>query len=177
MESHKRLSRKTIYENPWINLYADRVLCPGGRIVEEYHVLEFEKQAVGAVVENEHGEILLARVHRYSTHRLEWETPGGVIDEGEDILQAASREVREETGYDTVDLRHVYSFHPFNGMADKVFHVVRCRAAGRIAEPDPNEVGEIRWFTWDAIREMIRCNELYDGFTLVALLMTMTKVV
>lgn len=44
----KQLSRTVIYENPWVNLYADKVRFPGGRIIEKHHVLDFETEAVAA---------------------------------------------------------------------------------------------------------------------------------
>ena len=46
----KRLSRTIIYENPWVNLYVDAVRFPDGRVIEQHHVLEFEKEAVAVVV-------------------------------------------------------------------------------------------------------------------------------
>ena len=42
MTKPKRLARTVIYENPWVNLYIDKVAFPGGRIVEEHHILEFD---------------------------------------------------------------------------------------------------------------------------------------
>lgn len=48
---------------------------------------------------NPNGEILLERQYRFGTDRIELEIPGGMIDEGEDPLLAAKRELEEETGY------------------------------------------------------------------------------
>ncbi len=45
----KRLARTVVYENPWVNLYVDKVQFPGGRIIEEHHLLDFEK-GVNALV-------------------------------------------------------------------------------------------------------------------------------
>lgn len=34
----KRLDRTIIYENPWVNLYVDKVLFPDGRLIEKHHL-------------------------------------------------------------------------------------------------------------------------------------------
>ena len=95
----KRLSRTVIYENPWVNLYVDKVRFPDGRIIEQHHLLDFEKEAVAALVENSEGQVLLVHVYRYTTDTIEWEIPAGSVEEGESILEAARREVWEESGY------------------------------------------------------------------------------
>lgn len=170
-----RLARRVLYENPWVNLYVDRVEFPGGRVIEEHHVLHFDRQAVTALVENDRGEILLSEIYRYVTDRVEWETPGGAVDVGEPILEAARREVVEETGYDSVGHREIYTFCPLEGISDMVFHVIRCRATERVGEPDPNEVRRVQWFTRDQIRAMIAANELHNGFAVVALLLWLAE--
>ncbi len=54
---------------------------PSGQIIADYHVLEFEKQAVGALIENENGKLLLIESYRYPTDSIEWEISGGSIDQ------------------------------------------------------------------------------------------------
>ena len=44
----QRLARTIIYENPWVNLYLDKVRFPDGRIIEKHHLLDFEKEAGGS---------------------------------------------------------------------------------------------------------------------------------
>ncbi|MFO7631924.1 MAG: NUDIX hydrolase, partial [Caldilinea sp.] len=125
-----RLARRTIYENPWVSLYVDRVRFPGGRVIEAHHVLHFDKEAVATIVENARGDVLLVEAYRYVVDAIQWEIPAGGIDPGESILDAAAREAREESGCETVDHRLVSSFEPINGIGDKVHHLVHCRAAG-----------------------------------------------
>ena len=58
-----------------------------------------------------------------------------------------------------------------NGSANKLFHVVRCKANERIQDFDRNEVSETRWFTRDEVKQMIKDKAVTDGFTLTALLL------
>jgi ADP-ribose pyrophosphatase len=167
----KRLARTVIYENPWVNLYVDRVEFPDGRIIKEHHLLDFEKEAVAALVEDAQGRILLVHVFRYTTDSIEWEIPAGIIEDGESIFEAAEREVWEESGYETINHEPVYTFYPMNGISNKVFHIVRCQATKKTGEFDRNEVKEFKWVTRQEIRELVEDRRIQDGFSLTALLL------
>ncbi len=170
----KRLARSVIYENPWVNVYVDRVEFPDGRIIEQHHLLDFEKEAVGVLVENEQGQILLVHAYRYTTDTIEWEVPAGGVDAGETVLECARREVWEESGYETSAHELIYTFYPMNGISNKVFHVTRCRATSKTGDFDRNEVKEFKWVSRHEIREMINEQQLADGFSLTALLLYLT---
>ena len=167
----KRLARSVIYEHPWVNLYVDRVQFPGGRIVEKHHVLEFDWPAVAALMENAQGQVLLVHVYRYTTDSIEWGVPAGRMEQDETVLQAAEREAREETGYETSGHELVYTYYPTNGISNKVFHIVRCRAGPKAGEFDRNEVQELRWASRAEISEMLRDGVVKDGLSLTALLL------
>jgi len=167
----RRLERSTRYHSNWITVYTDRVELPTGQIVEEYHVLKSSSEAAAGLLENDRVEVLMALVYRYPTDSLEWEIPGGRIDPGETPVQAAQREVREETGWESVDPRPMYIYHPTNGISDQRFHIVHCRATSRTGPIDPHEIHSIRWFSRQEIERMIDEGSLKDGFTLVALLL------
>lgn len=165
-----RLARRTIYENPWVSLYVDRVRFPGGRIVEAHHLLHFDKEAVAAIVEDEHGRVLLVEAYRYVVDAIQWELPAGGIDPGEAILAAAAREVVEESGYHTTGHRLVASFEPINGIGDKVHHLVHCRAVGEPGVFDESEVRAVCWLSRDEAAERVRAGAIRDGYTLTGLL-------
>ena len=63
----ERLSRIPVYESPWVNLYLDQVRFPNGRVIEKYHLLDFPRDAVTAIVENDLGKVVFARICRYTT--------------------------------------------------------------------------------------------------------------
>lgn len=167
----ERLSRNIIYQSPWVNLYLDKVKFPNGLVIEEFHLLDFPHAAVTAIVENNAGNIVLARIPRYASDTVEWELPAGGVEIGESEIDAAKREVLEETGYSSDNHRLMYSYFPMNGSANKLFHVVHCRALDHVQSFDENEVSEIRWFTKDEIKQMIKDKTIKDGFTLTALLL------
>jgi ADP-ribose pyrophosphatase len=170
-----RLFRTVIYQNPWVNLYVDKVQFPNGRLIEKHHLLDFDTHGVAVIVENEQADLLFVRVCRYTTGLTSWEIPAGGIEPGEEILDAARREVLEETGHQTNAHQLVYSYYPMDGIANKMFHIVRCRASHRLSEFDRQEIDAVRWFTRRAVREMIAQKSIHDGFSLTALLLALAE--
>lgn len=168
----KRLGRKTIYSSDRIRLHTDRVELPDGRIIEDMHLLDYPSEAVGAVVVDNKGKILLEYAYRYHTDIDGWEVPAGGIDKNETIIEAGKREVMEETGYETKDHELMYTYNPSNGSSNQVFHIIRCTITDDIQNSfDTGEVREVRWFTLDEVKSMIAKKEIADGYTLSALLL------
>ncbi len=167
----ERLSRSIIYESPWVNLYLDKVRFPNGLVIEDFHLLDFPRAAVTMIVENDLGNIIFARIARYATGTTEWELPAGGVEIGETEIEAARREVLEETGYMSDHHQLIYSYYPMNGNANKLFHVVYCKAIEHVQDFDKDEVSEVRWFTKDEVRRMVKDKVITDGFTLTALLL------
>lgn len=167
----ERLNRRTIHESRWVNLYLDTLRFPDGQVIDDYHVVTYDHQAVVAVVENEVGDLLFVQLYRYTFDTVHWELPAGGIDAGEDALAAARREVLEETGWESRDHALVYTYYPSNGSTNQVFHVVCCRAVALVGNFDPQEIDAVRWMTRAEVQQMIREQTIRDGLSLTALLL------
>lgn len=92
----RKLSTRLIYENPWIRLREDQVIAPSGA-PGIYGVVE-SRPAVGVVALTAKQEIYLVGQYRYPTECYSWEIPEGAAEAQESPLEAAKRELREETG-------------------------------------------------------------------------------
>ena len=145
------LSRKEIYQSPWVNLYVDKVQMPNGTILDQYHRFEFPYPAVMAIIRDSHQRYLMVKVSRYPTGRSEWEFPAGRLESGETVIQAAQREILEETGYQSVDHQFLYAYNPMSGITNQVFHIVRCRVVGENGSYDENEISAVGWFSENKI--------------------------
>jgi ADP-ribose pyrophosphatase len=168
------LSRNLIYKSRWVNLYVDRVQFPNGVIIDKHHLLDFERNAVMTVARDADGRYLMVKVCRYPTGRAEWEFSAGGMEEGEAIIQAAERELLEETGYHSSHHELIYTYNPFNGIANQIFHIIRCLVASEHREEfDTAEISEVRWFSEEEIWQMIRAHEIQDGYTLTSFLLNL----
>ena len=93
LASEKLLSRGT-----WMNLRQDRVQLPSGSIVPEWFVLEFPDW-INVIAVTRDGHIVMEDQYRHALGQTHFELPAGVIDPGETPLEAAKRELSEETGF------------------------------------------------------------------------------
>lgn len=92
------LSSHYIHKGPWATLRSDRCQMPGGHIVEDYYVLEYNNW-VCVVAITEENKVLMVNQYRHAAGIVSLEIPGGVIDGDELPVQAVRRELLEETGY------------------------------------------------------------------------------
>lgn len=173
--SPQALERNLIYRSQWVNLYVDRVRFPNGTVIKKHHLLDFDQNAVMALAQDEDGRYLMVKVCRYPTGRTEWEFLAGRIEEGEDVIHAASRELLEESGYQSAHHELIYTYYPFGGIANQVFYVVRCMVTERVGSHDPAEISGVGWFTEGEIWKMIQDHEMQDGFTLASFLLSRCK--
>ena len=165
-----RLTRQILYECPWLTLYKDRIQLPDGSILPNYHVVEF-LHAVGVLVENDQHQLLFEQVYRYPTGRLEWEIPAGAVDEAEDPLETARREVYEETGYETHSHRLIFTYFPNDGNSSQRFYLIHCQAGAQTGVVDRGEIKTYRWMDSAKIFRMIESGELMDGLSLTGFLL------
>ena len=124
--------------------------------------------SAGAVVLNEQGEVLLVKDDRKGS----WTFPGGIIEEGEGVLDGVKREVLEETGIkaEVGELFCVTSNtckHPgYNGVREvppKVMLDFVCRAIGGTPRPS-EENSKTAWFTLDEAQRLITAPALAARF-------------
>lgn len=120
---------------------------------------------------DENGRVLLLRQYRIPLQDKLWEAPAGRSDAGEEPLETARRELKEETGYTAARWTRLTEFHPAPGFATErlTAFLAEDLTAGEPA-PEPHEVLERRWFDWAEALEMARDGRLRDAKTLVALL-------
>ena len=93
-----KVSSKFLIENKIFKLREDRVISPKKESEHPVWVID-TPDWVNIIPITESNEVILINQHRFGTEKLCLEVPGGMVDEGEDPMDAAIRELSEETGY------------------------------------------------------------------------------
>ncbi len=114
----KFLSRRPIYENPWLRLDEDEVINPGGG-KNLYGAIRFKTQAIGIIPIDEAGNTWLVGQYRYVPDEYSWEIPMGGSPRDEEILQTAQRELKEETGLTAKRWTRLMRLHTSNSVTDE----------------------------------------------------------
>lgn len=94
----KTLSSEYLIRRPWLTARRDCVALPDGRENDEYYVLEYPEW-VNVIAETTDGHLILERQYRHALDVVSTEICAGVVEQGEDPLNAAKRELMEETGF------------------------------------------------------------------------------
>ena len=117
----KTLSSKQLIDRPWMRVRCDKVQLPDGRVHEEYYVLSYPSW-VNVIAETEEGDIILERQYRHGLDIVSTEICAGVMEEGETPLEAAQRELEEETGYTGGEWKEIMTVAPNPGVMDNLCH-------------------------------------------------------
>lgn len=94
----KTLSTEYLIRRPWLTARRDAVQLPNGTIRPEHYVLEYPAW-VNILAIDRQGNYILIEQYRHGLDDVFIELPAGVAEEGEEPLEAAKRELQEETGY------------------------------------------------------------------------------
>ncbi len=118
------------------------------------------------------GRILLVRQFRYGTEDFGWEVPGGVLDQGEDPVAGAERELEEETGYRAARCTLIGSSHPNPAIQKNRCHFFLAHDVELSGQQnwDEHEQLEIGIFDRNAVDEMIGNGAIHHALCLNALL-------
>src|ERR1700694_22507 len=110
------LSSREVYRGPVFWITTDQVLEPSGVRVRRDIVRHSGSVVILAVDESRsEPRVLLERQYRHAARQTLWELPAGRIDEGENELAAAKRELLEETGYTATRWRWILHFYASPG--------------------------------------------------------------
>lgn len=162
----KIVARKTVYQNPWIRVEEMGISRHGQPGI--YGVVH-SNDAVALVVRNKKNQLLMIEQYRFPVDSLCWEVPMGGIDDNESPLEAAKRELFEETGVKAENLEQIAVFHPLPGLVDNRAHLFS--AVVDDEEIDKNlkmsdEILSVRFVPEEEVRGMMKDGRVKDGMVL-----------
>ncbi len=166
------LSSREVYRGPVFWITSEQVLEPSGVRVRR-DIVRHSGSVVVLAVEESHSEprILLERQYRHAARQTLWELPAGRIDEGENELTAAKRELLEETGYTASQWRCVLRFYASPGFLAETMNVYLARGLrpGK-AQPEADEVIHLRKVPLSTAVRMVMKGTIRDAKTISGIL-------
>lgn len=115
--------------------------------------------------------ILLVRQYRHPVNAPLWEIPAGKLEQGEDPLTCAKRELLEETGYEAAAWEKLLSFYTSPGFCNEQITLYLASGLSKATEPTPGEIAAQGMFHPRQLKKMVKTGEICDGKTLLALLL------
>jgi ADP-ribose pyrophosphatase len=134
------LDREVVYSGPpWLEVSVEKVRTTEGRVVDRYFQVAASEYSV-VFAETAAGKVLTIEQYKHGARRVSITLPGGVLEPGEDPLDAARREVLEETGYSLGAIRHLGSYHLHGNFGCGRGHFYAATGAEKIQEADSGDL-------------------------------------
>ncbi len=166
------LSSIEVYRGPAFWVTTDQVLEPDG-VRGRRDIVRHTGSVVILAVDETHSEphVLLVRQYRHAAQQYLWELCAGRIDQGEKELVAAKRELLEETGYTAARWKRILTFYASPGFVAETMSIYLAKGLRPgTAQPEEDEVIEIRFFPLSAAVRMVMAGKILDGKTISGVL-------
>jgi len=168
----KTISEETAYENAWIRVEHHEVLNPAGNpgIYGKEH---FKNTAIAIIAVDSEGFTYLVGQFRYTLNTYSWEVPEGgcSIESGESILEAAKRELLEETGLVALKWTELGEVYLSNSVSDEMAVMYLAQNLSQHqACPEETEQLKIRKLPLKEAIEMAQNGEITDALSVLSLL-------
>ena len=167
----KTVSQEYVIRTPFITVRKDACVTDDQDVIDDYYVLEYPNW-VNIVAVTPQNEVVLVREYRYAIDDFTLAIPAGKVEKGEKEIDAAVRELKEETGFcakdDPVFLGSFYT-NAANA-TNKVFSYL-VKNIEKVSDPQKakGEKTEAVIMTWDEIRKAIDSGTINQVFSVLAL--------
>ena len=167
----QKLDSQEVYKGIIIRVEKDHVRLENG--VETYRESVRHRNAVAVVAIDDEKHLLMVEQYRYPIGRKLVELPAGLIDEGEEPLEAAKRELEEETGYGAEDWQLLTEFYPSGGVHDEKIYIYLARKITEVTKPhlDGDEILTSHKILFADLLKKVQNGEIQDGKTIIGVLM------
>lgn len=161
IEKWKILESRYLIRRPWLTARVDKVELPNGVVHPEYYVLEYPTW-VNIIAVTTDGRFVMVEQYRHGLGDVFTELVAGIAEKGEEPLQAARRELLEETGFGGGEwqLYTVLSANP--GSMNNLTYTFLATGVEKISAQHLDETEDIavRLLTTDEVKAMLLSDEM-----------------
>ena len=166
----KQIERTEIFDGAVLHVVKDKILLPDGNV--SYREFCLHKGAVAVIPITDDNEVILVRQFRYAHHREFLEIPAGKFDFiGEDPLEAAKRELEEETGASAKNFIYLGVLDTTPALIDEKIHMFLAEGLTfGDSHPDEDEFLSVERIPLNKLVDMVMSGKIRDGKTQIAIL-------
>lgn len=165
------ISSDKVYTGRVISLRVDTVEVPQ-KGYKKREIVE-HPGAVAIVAINSDNKIVLVKQFRKAIEKAIWEIPAGKLEQGENPKDCAMRELQEETGYISKNLKLIHKFYTSAGFSNqKIFIYLATELEKGEQKLEDGEFLDVYEIELDEAYEMLEKNEIEDAKTSIGLLLT-----
>jgi ADP-ribose pyrophosphatase len=170
----KVVSSLEVFEGPLFRVMRDEIEEPTGK-KSTRDVIRHNGSVVILAVDDRKSRkdplVLIERQFRHAAQHYLYEVPAGKMDEGEDPLEAAKRELKEETGYAAKKWTKLVRYFASPGFLGEWMQVFLAEGltAGE-AEPEEDESFELQFVPLSELLKLIEAGEIHDGKTMISVM-------
>lgn len=155
-----------------MKVWEDTVKLPSGATVDDYSVVDLPDGVLVVATDTDNNMILFEE-YKYAVNDTVLTFPAGGIDEGETPAEAATRELLEETGYESSEVEILTSLYPYPSKIAHTNYIVRVKNAVKTSDNAHSEleaevIGDIKLIPTKEIRELRKAGKFNTSYVLAA---------
>jgi ADP-ribose pyrophosphatase len=160
----KVIESEYLFREPWLTVRKEKCALPNGKMMKAYYTLEYPTWVTAFALTKEN-DVILVKQYRHGLGVVSIETPGGVVDEGEDLETAIARELKEETGYVFESFEHLGKISANPATTNNYMHMYLAKGGKKVAEQslDETEDVEVVHYTIGEIKQLVRENKIVQA--------------
>lgn len=170
----KVLSSKVAYSGPLFRVMTDEIEEPSGKKLTR-DVIRHNGSAVILAIDSSKSRkdplVLIERQFRHAAQQYLYEVPAGKMEEGEDHLEGAKRELLEETGYKAKKWTKLVRYFASPGFLGEWMQVFLAEdLTPGLAEPEEDESIELQFVPLSQLLKLIDEDKIRDGKTVISVM-------
>lgn len=167
-----QVGSEKVYDGRILSLSVDKVALPNGK-QSTREVIE-HNGGVTIVAQTEPEKVVMVKQYRYPVKKALWELPAGRLEDGEDPVLGAKRELQEETGFIPKKMDSLGIVYPAPGYSSEVLYFFKATdLEDGEPNPDVDENLEVKIFDIKQVWQMVKDGEIRDAKTIAGLTLVM----
>lgn len=153
-----------LFRKPWLTARREHVRLPTGAEIKDFYVLEYP-EFCNVIAVTKDGRFVMERQYRHARQLTAIEIPAGCVEEGEDPMEAAKRELYEETGYGGGEWRKLMTICPNSGACTNLSHTFVATGVEKLSAQHLEDSEDIKvvLLSRDEVLRMLRNDEFQQA--------------